>query len=255
MADWNPAKYAQFGGLRLRPALDLLAQVPDLPAGDVVDLGCGNGPVGPALAARFGRAVTGVDSSPAMLAKAKETGAYTTLIEADATRWKPENAPALIYSNALCHWLPDHGTLFPRLAGMLAPGGALAVQMPRQQMAPSHALMRQIGAEMFPQLFDFSDWAPQVSEPAYYARLLAPLGRVSVWETEYMQRLDPVEAGHPVRHFTQSTALRPFAEKLDDAGLAGFITAYETALTNAYPPEADGTVLFPFRRLFFVLTR
>jgi trans-aconitate 2-methyltransferase len=65
--DWNPETYAKFRGFRLRPAMDLLAQVPDLPAGEVVDLGCGNGPVGPALAQRFqGRRLIGVDHSPAM---------------------------------------------------------------------------------------------------------------------------------------------------------------------------------------------
>ena len=68
-SDWNPERYARFGGLRLRPALDLLAQVGHVPDGAVIDLGCGNGAVGGALAARFeGRALVGVDSSPAMLA-------------------------------------------------------------------------------------------------------------------------------------------------------------------------------------------
>ena len=50
MPDWDPEAYARFRDLRLRPALDLLARVPQLPAGDVVDLGCGAGAAGPALA-------------------------------------------------------------------------------------------------------------------------------------------------------------------------------------------------------------
>ena len=50
--DWSPETYARFRGLRLRPALDLLAQVGDLPPGDVIDLGCGDGAVAGALAAR-----------------------------------------------------------------------------------------------------------------------------------------------------------------------------------------------------------
>ncbi len=39
--DWNPGAYAKFRGLRLRPALDLLAQIDEVPAGDIIDLGSG----------------------------------------------------------------------------------------------------------------------------------------------------------------------------------------------------------------------
>ena len=52
-ADWDPERYGAFRDLRLRPALDLLAQVGEVPEGEVIDLGCGDGAVGPALAARF----------------------------------------------------------------------------------------------------------------------------------------------------------------------------------------------------------
>ena len=114
--------------------------------------------------------------------------------------------------------------------------------------------MREIGARDFPALFDFSDWEPQVSDPVFYARLLSHLGRLRVWETEYYQRLEPADSGHPVRHFTQSTALRPFAEVLGPR-LDDFVAAYDAALAAAYPAEADGSVIFPFRRLFFTLTK
>ncbi|MBP6737598.1 MAG: methyltransferase domain-containing protein, partial [Rhodobacteraceae bacterium] len=56
----------------MRPALDLLAQVGDLPEGVVVDLGCGDGAAAEALASRFaGRHLLGVDASPAMLERAR----------------------------------------------------------------------------------------------------------------------------------------------------------------------------------------
>lgn len=253
--DWDPAKYAQFGGVRLRPALDLMAQVPDLPRGDVIDLGCGAGAVGPALAARFaGRRLIGVDNSPAMLAKAAGTGVYDQLAEADAARWKAGSPPALIFSNALIHWLPEHAALFASLAAQLAPGATLAVQMPRQYGAPSHALLRETAVRLFPERFDFSDWRAPFASPLAYARMLAPLGEARVWETEYVQRLAPVESGHPVRHFTQSTAMRPFLDLLDQDEAARFTSAYEAALASAYPRDPDGGVLMPFRRVFFVLT-
>lgn len=254
--DWNPETYEAFADLRLRPALDLLAQVPKLPAGGVVDLGCGNGQVGPALKARFAhRFLIGIDSSPAMLARANETGAYDALAEADALAWIPEHPPALIFSNALCHWLPDHPALFARLSRLLVPGGVLAVQMPRQELAPSHALLRKLAFEMFPDRFNFSRWQVAVSPPADYFRMLAPLGQALVWETTYLQRLAPMAKGHPVRHFTQSTAMRPFLDKLDETEAARFTQAYDRALATPYSPEKDGSVLFPFRRVFFALSR
>ncbi len=253
-ADWNPDAYAAFRSLRLRPALDLLMAVPaGLTGGEIIDLGCGDGAAAGSLGTRFPkRKLIGIDGSPAMLAKAR---GYDQTVEADIATWAPDSAPALIFSNATLHWLADHATLMPRLAGFLPRFGTLAVQMPRQQMAPSHALMREIGAAMFPDRFDFAGWQPQVAAPAFYHRLLAPLGAVSVWESEYLQRLDPVAEGHPVRHFTQSTAMRPFAEKLSASEAARFVAAYEAELARHYPPEADGSVLFAFRRLFFTLTR
>jgi len=254
--DWNPAAYARFADLRLRPALDLLGRVGALPAGDVVDLGCGAGSVGPALRDRFtGRTIVGVDASPAMLAEADRSGAYDAIRATDINDWVPEAAPALIFSNAALHWLDGHEGLVARLAALLPEGGVLAVQMPRQYGAPSHRFLRDFAAEMFPDRFDFSGWVPPVDAPVAYHRLLSPLGRADVWETDYVQRLAPVAEGHPVRRFTESTAMRPFAEKLDAAELRAFLARYEAALAAAYPVEADGSVLFPFRRLFFVLTR
>lgn len=252
--DWNPESYAQFGDLRLRPALDLLAQVGPLPDGDVVDLGCGNGAAGPALNERFGgRRLVGLDASPAMLTAARSGGAYDALIAGDAAVWESAKPVALIFSNAALQWLPDHGTLFPRLAAQLAPGGVLAVQMPRQYGAPSHRFLRDFAAEMFPDRFDLASWATPVMPPVDYHRMLAPLGRVNVWETDYVHRLDAVVNGHPVRRFTEATAMRPFLDRLAPAEAASFVARYDTALAAAYPVEADGTVLFPLRRLFFTL--
>ncbi len=252
--DWNPGSYERFRGLRLRPALDLLGQVGRLPLGDVVDLGCGAGAVARSLSERWpARALIGVDNSPAMLAKARETGRYTQLVEADVASWRPEARVAVIFSNALCHWLPDHQLLFRRLAGLLHPGGTLAVQMPRQYAAPSHALLRQIAAEMFPDRFDFTDWQAPVAAPEAYAEMLAPLGALNIWQTTYFQRL-AAEARHPVAAFTRSTAQRPFLAQLGEREQAAFAAAYEAALHTAYPLAADGTVLFAFQRLFFTLT-
>lgn len=250
--DWNPERYARFRDLRLRPALDLLAQVPDIPDGAVMDLCCGAGAVGPTLAARFGGRVVGLDASPAMLAEALKTGAYSDLVQADLGEWQPETPPALIFSNAALQWVGAHEVLLPRLAGLLAPGGVLAVQMPRQGGAPSHRFIRDIAASLFgDRVADIAE-SPVLTSVKYW-EMLAPYGEVRAWESEYVQRLDPQAAGHPVRAFTSSTAMRPYLARLDKAEAEAFCTAYDSALGAAYPLLPDGAALLPFRRVFFTL--
>ncbi|MGQ0567499.1 MAG: methyltransferase domain-containing protein [Gemmobacter sp.] len=250
MADWNPEAYGRFRDLRLRPALDLLAQVGPLPDGPVIDLGCGDGGVGPALAARFG-AVEGVDASPAMLARARAGGAYARLTEGDIAEWAPDAPPALIYSNAVLHWLGDHEVLFPRLAACLAPGGVLAVQMPAQHDAPSHALLREIAEGMFPGRFALR--AAPVHAMETYHHWLQPFGEPVLWETIYLQRQPPEAEGHPVRAFTRTTAMRPFLDRMTWDEEAAYLAAYDEGLARAYPLLPDGGTLFPFSRRFLTL--
>ncbi|MBR9844298.1 MAG: methyltransferase domain-containing protein [Rhodobacteraceae bacterium] len=255
MRDWKPESYDRFGDVRLQPAIDLLARVGNVPAGDIIDLGCGSGVMGAALARQFpGQRIVGIDSSPAMLGKALATGDFTELEQDDISEWVPEMAPALIYSNAALQWLDGHEGLLPRLARTLMPGGYLAVQMPHQNPAPSH----QGWGTAFAGLFGERDVGkgPEVLDPGAYFDLLAQFGDVQLWETEYFQHLPAAQDGHPVRLFTESTFGLPYLEAAGDtAEQARLIEAYEAAMAVVYPPREDGSVLFPFRRLFFVLRR
>ncbi|SDJ88432.1 methyltransferase domain-containing protein [Aliiruegeria lutimaris] len=254
--DWNPESYLAFNDLRLRPALDLLSAIPSLPNGDIIDLGCGAGTVGPALASRFqGHRLVGVDLSDAMLEKARRVPAYDRLERADIGGWTPDRRPALIYSNAALQWVSEHGYLLPRLFDALAPGGVLAVQMPRQHHAPAQQALRALAQELFPDRFDFSSWQAPVANPEEYALLLSPLGTLSLWETTYFQRLDPSSVGHPVRLFSQSTAARPILEKLSETEAAQYLHVVDARLADLYPRAPDGSVLYPFRRLFLTLLR
>jgi len=261
MSAWSPDNYLAFADLRLRPALDLLARIPLAAPGHIVDLGCGTGTLTRQLAARWpGARVTGLDSSSAMLDRARaEPGADAiTWTLDDIATWAPtpDEAPDLIVSNAALHWVPDHDTLFPRLLAALAPGGVLAVQMPRNHDRPSHTLMAVVATDdgpWAPALADLIAAPSPVDPPDAMARRLLAAGATSIdlWETDYQQRLQ----GGPdaVAAFTGSTALRPWLERLpDDAAREAFRAAYRKRLRAAYPSLPDGTVLFPFRRQFLV---
>src|SRR4051812_30577815 len=99
---WDPPQYEAFRGPRTRPALDLIAALPDLSPKSVVDLGCGTGRIARLLAERYpDAAVTGVDSSAAMLAEAAAEGpSRIDWRQGDIARWAPERPVDLLFSNA-----------------------------------------------------------------------------------------------------------------------------------------------------------
>jgi trans-aconitate 2-methyltransferase len=250
---WSAEQYLKFAGPRLQPALDLLARVPvGLAPRLAVDLGCGTGSATQRIAERWpAAAVIGVDDSPDMLAREAPPGSRVRWQRADIGRWRAAAPVDLIYSNAALHWLPDHAALFPRLLEQLAPGGVLAVQMPRNFGAPSHTLIHETARN--------GPWRdrlapligpPPVAEPAGYIALLAPrVAVLEVWETEYQQILSGPD---PVKEYTKGTWLMRFLQALPPDEAAAFEADYAARVRAAYPPLADGRTVFPFRRLFIV---
>jgi trans-aconitate 2-methyltransferase len=56
-------------------------------------------------------------------------------------------------------------------------------------------------------------------------------------------------------NFMRGTALRPFLTALSPADGARFVDAFAKRMAAAYPPQANGQTLFPFRRMFMVAQR
>lgn len=254
MTVWNPSQYLQFSGERLRPALDLMAMVSLEHPSRIVDLGCGPGNVTAILAERYPHAhIQGVDTSTEMLARAAEIKGIDWQ-QGDAARWVPDNPVSLIYSNAALHWLADHESLLPRLLGLLEPGGQLAVQMPRNHLAPTHtAITETVQAGPWAQKLSPLVQPSNVQDPAFYYDLLAPLSKhLNLWETEYLHIL---EGENPVLEWTKGTALKRFLDALDDPQEKDeFMSAYGSRVADAYPRRSDGKTLMPFRRLFMIAT-
>jgi trans-aconitate 2-methyltransferase len=252
MASWDPTQYMRFSNERLRPALDLLAQVALEDAAQVIDLGCGPGNVTAILKQRFPAAsVQGIDGSEAMVENARAAAPSCTFALGDFATWQPVTPPDLIYSNAALHWVGEHETLFPRLVSLLAPGGVLAVQMPAMHDAPLRALQNQVAAD--------GPWAERLAG-AGFARSLLPTGtyydlirphvtRLDMWETTYLHVLQGEDA---VTEWASGSSLRPFLDLLDGELRAGFRAHYAAALRPHYPRRPDGATLLPFRRLFIV---
>lgn len=254
---WSPTQYLAFEDERTRPVRDLLAAVPTREARAVVDIGCGPGNSTEVLAARFpGAVATGLDSSSDMIEAARKRLPELRFAVADIGSWDDPGPFDAMLANAVLQWVPGHETLLPRLAGKLAPGGSLAVQMPDNLDEPAHRLMREVAAD--------GAWAGKLAraaglrgalrDPSWYYSLLRPhCARVDVWRTTYHHPLAGGAAA--VVEWFKGSGLRPFLAPLGEDEKAAYLARYQAEIARAYPALPDGTVLLPFPRLFIVATR
>lgn len=258
---WDANLYLKFADHRMRPALDLMGRLDPAngarPGHAIYDLGCGAGNISRILAERFPEApVIGIDSSEEMLAKARSqtVDPRVTFAKGDLAHFKPGLPPGILYSNAAYQWLDGHIDMFPGLMKLLPSGGQLAIQMPRNHEAPSHASMNE-AAKVGPWRDKLAKVRPivRVEEPERYYDVLKPFcSDLEVWESIYQQ---PLTGKDPVAQYTSSTGLRPYLELLQEPERTQFYETYAALLAKAYPTRADGITLFPFRRLFIVARR
>ncbi|HEV7356810.1 MAG TPA: trans-aconitate 2-methyltransferase [Steroidobacteraceae bacterium] len=254
---WSAKQYVAFEDERTRPVRDLLGALPPIDARTAIDVGCGPGNSTEVLAASYPQArISGTDSSADMIAAARQRLPQIHFEVQDLRDWKDAGPFDVILANAVLQWVPHHETLLPTLIEKLAPGGALAVQMPDNLDEPAHRLMREVAAA--------GPWAAKLEQSAearaplasavWYYELLRPLcAKVDLWRTTYQHSL-PGGAAAVVEWF-KGSGLRPFLEPLGAPERDMYLERYTAAIARAYPPVADGSVLLPFPRVFLVAIR
>ena len=249
---WNPDVYLAFADHRGRPFFDLLSRVGAESPRRVVDLGCGPGNLTVTLSQRWPDAVIeAVDSSPEMVAAARERGVDAVVGGID--EWSAAPDTDVVLSNAALQWVPEHPALMVSWAGVLPPGAWIAMQVPGNFNAPSHEAVREVARRVeFADALQDMPWRDEhlVETPARYADLLSDAGcAVDAWETTYVHQLT---GGTPVLDWITGTALTQVRSRLTDDAWEQYRQAIIPVLAEAYPARADGTTFFPFRRIFVV---
>jgi trans-aconitate 2-methyltransferase len=256
MPTWDAEQYLRFNDERTRPCRELAARIAIAVPDRVIDLGCGPGNSTSVLAERWSKTeLTGLDSSPEMIAAARQTHTHLTWLVGDIAAWANKNHQTydIVFSNAALQWVDDHATLFPKLLTHVVAGGALAIQMPANYDAPAHRIMRELAASE-----DWRDYFPadgirewHVHDLATYCDILAPVAaKVDFWQTEYLHIMEDAAA---IVEWYKGTGLRPFLDALaNDQQRSGFTAQYLEGIRRAYPVRRDGRVIFPFRRLFLI---
>jgi trans-aconitate 2-methyltransferase len=258
MPHWDAAIYLKFSTERTQPSIDLIQRIAIADPHRIVDLGCGPGNSTEALRRRWPNAsIAGLDSSPEMIAAARQAYPSAAWEVADAATWNASEPCDVVFANALLQWIPDHARLCRHLIEQVAPGGALAVQVPAaaHYESPVHREIRDVSRD--PAWRDRLEPARTMfthAPAAFYYDTLQPLAsRIDLWETTYYHVVAGPEA---LLEWYRGTGLRPFLEALaNDEERRDFERQVLDRYIAAYPRQPGGRVLFPFQRLFFVACR
>lgn len=251
---WDPAQYQRFAAERAQPFYDLAALVERRPGMRVVDLGCGAGELTAWLHRELeARETLGLDADAAMLLQAAaHAGGGARFEAADIRAWSPEQPFDLVFSNAALQWVEGHEELWRRLAGWVAPGGQLAVQMPMNDDHPSHATARALAAEE-PYASALAYAGPggaggrfPTLPPERYAELLHELGfeRARVYVEVYGHLLPETRA---IVEWIKGSALTPYRERLAQELYARFIEEYTSRLVDRLGEQAP--FFYTFKRV------
>ena len=237
--DWNADAYHRLSAPQQTMAQEVLDRLELRGDETVLDAGCGSGKVTRMLLDRLpnGRVIA-VDSSPEMVAKAREElGEDADVRASDLVdlRLEPGEEVDAVFSNAVFHWVADHDALFATLAATLRSGARLSAQCGgtgnvRALQALADATIESAGLR-----HRFDGWTRPWTFPeagATERRLrAADFTDVECW-------LEPrrVEPEQP-REFLEIVCLGPYLARLDEADCAAFADAVLAGLGD--PPGFD----------------
>ncbi len=251
---WDSDLYLQFKAERTQPSIDLVKRIPLSHAARALDVGCGPGNSSRVLADAFpGARITGVDSSPEMIAAAATAHPDMTfrLCDAGDLASLGENGFDIVFSNACIQWGPDHPRLLADMLSLLRPGGVLAVQIPMNRQEPIHRIVARLAADEWRDALAGARTFHTLEQEAYFDILSERAATFQLWQTTYLHRLPSHEA---IMDWYKGTGLRPYLSLLSDECAQAFERAVLHEVKREYPIQRNGEVIFRFPRFFFIAT-
>ncbi|HTW86894.1 MAG TPA: methyltransferase domain-containing protein [Candidatus Binataceae bacterium] len=258
MADWDPQLYHRFRRYRAEPFEAILARLELGSEERIVDLGCGTGEHLAELVRRTARGTgVGVDSSPAMIAAAKELlltldgglAARLRFVLEDLRSFQARRAYSLVFSNAALQWTQDHRPVLEACYQALEFGGRLVMQIPANEIETAQRSMLALASS--------DRWHAQLSGARLpglyvlpledYRRMLAEIGFVDI-DCYYRNFEHPMASPGEVIEWSRATSMRPFLDALEPDDRARFEADLLTELERGY--GSRGPLIFTFRRLF-----
>lgn len=249
---WNPDIYNRYGRERMWPSIDLTHRISQNDFKRILDVGCGTGMSTMALVSTWKDAeVIGADLSDEMLEKAKEALPAVTFVQRDCSKPLDDMGRFdLIFSNAFIQWLPDQEEFIANSFKLLHADGIFAAQIPLfEEMPANQCIIR--AEKMFAHKLKGIEKDKYVFHSAseYYDMMARHTDRIEMWITDYCHEMD---SPSDILGFLKGTALHLHMERLGGEELEAFMDEVLRNLTKEYHRQANGKVLFPFKRLFLV---
>ena len=130
-ADWDPARYEGSHSFVWEYGADLVSLLNPQAGERILDAGCGTGHL-TAKISECGADVLGIDSSPAMIAQARQNFPKLRFQLADLREFRSDLAFHAVFSNAALHWIQEADVAAASLSAALRPGGRLVLEMGAQ---------------------------------------------------------------------------------------------------------------------------
>lgn len=251
--DWNPDLYLRFDKERIQPSIDLVARIDCDKPKKIIDIGCGPGNSTQILVNRWlDSDIVGADNSPAMIKKATDDYPNQKWILFDAGKDKINDKFDIVFSNATIQWIPNHDELIKGFSNLLNDQGILAVQLPLFFDMPLGKSILEIAEQSkwqtatkgVKELFTINNAS------YYYGHLAKYFSKIDIWTADYYHIMDSQIA---ILEMIKTTGLKPYLERIEnDIAKSEFETLVLRRIELDYPLQADGKVLFPFKRLFFI---
>lgn len=249
---WNAEIYNRYGKERIQPSIDLVGRIREMKFQRILDVGCGTGmSTSPLVLAWENAEIIGIDLSKEMLEKAREILPTVTFIQRDCS--KPlfdVGTFDLIFSNAFIQWLPNQEEFIENAFSMLNENGIFAAQIPLFEEMPANQCIIK-AEEIFAGKFKDIEKDKYVLHSAseYYDMAAKSTDKIEMWITDYCHEMD----NHgKILEFLRGAALRPYIDRLNEEEQKLFMDEVLKNLKIEYHYQANGKILFPFKRLFLV---
>jgi trans-aconitate 2-methyltransferase len=249
---WDAEKYDSTHGPQIDAGRKLI-EMAKVKAGDsILDIGCGTGRLTCELAklAHKGK-VVGIDPSPEMVNKARETVTSfgnISLMQIPAQKMDFMSEFDIVYSNSALQWIKEQEDIIARSYRALKPNGRIAVQMPAKDFcwAMTENIQSAISALGLESIFNKmgSPWRFSLKEEM--EGFFNDAGFLNI-RAYYKEDRFFFESINDVLEWGVSAGLRPFLAPLNEKKQERFKYAFAMGFEN-YRTEKG--IEFPFRRLF-----